>query len=190
MRILPFGATGLQLSAVGLGGIQFSKITEAQVKAIIDRACARGINWIETAHGYFDSETKIGVTVGGDWNGLHIISKCGNRDAEGFRQRFEESMARLRCDHFDLYQFHGVDRREDWDRLNAPGGALDLARQLKRDGAIRHLGVSTHSIELAEVMVEAEWLESIQIPISFINREFEKSPLLPVRGHAAWACWP
>ena len=179
MRTLPFGATGLHLSAVGLGGIQFSKITEAQVKAIIDRARTRGINWIETAHGYFDSEAKIGAAVGGHWDGLHIISKCGNRDAEGFRQRFEESMARLRCDHFDLYQFYGVDRREDWDRLNAPGGALDLAQQLKRDGAIRHLGVSTHSIELAEVMVEADWLESIQIPISFINREFEKSPLLP-----------
>lgn len=58
MRTLPFGFTGLRLSAVGLGGIQFSKITEEQVKVILDRARARGINWIETAHGYFDSEAK------------------------------------------------------------------------------------------------------------------------------------
>ena len=187
MRTLPFGSTGLRLSAVGLGGIQFSKISEEQVKGLIDRARARGINWIETAHGYFDSEAKIGAAVDGNWDGLYIISKNGHRDAEGFQQRFEESRGRLRCDHFDLYQFHGVDSAADWERLNAPGGALDLAKALKRDGLIRHLGVSTHSIELAEIMVarpsatevEADWLESIQIPISFINREFEKIPLLP-----------
>jgi hypothetical protein len=179
MRNVAFGNTGLSFSAVGLGGIQFSKISAEQVKALIDRARARGINWIETAHGYFDSEEKIGAALDGAWNGLHIISKCGNRDAEGFRARVEESLARLRCDHFDLYQFHGVDKAEDWERLNAPGGALDLARALRRDGVIRHLGVSTHSIELAETMVEADWLESIQIPISFITREFENSPLLP-----------
>jgi len=187
MREMAFGNTGLRLSAVGLGGIQFSKISGEQVKALIDRARARGINWIETAYGYFDSEEKIGAAMNGAWDGLHIISKNGNRDAEGFRARLEESRKRLRCDHFDLFQFHGVDNQADWERLHALGGALAEARALQRDGVIRHLGVTTHSLELAEKMVarpsatevEADWLESIQIPISFINREFENSPLLP-----------
>jgi len=179
MRTLAFGKTGLSFSAVGLGGIQFSKISEEEVRALIERARGRGINWIETAHGYYDSEEKIGAAVDGDWDGLHIISKCGHRDAEGFRARVKESLGRLRCDHFDLYQFHGVDSAADWERLNASGGALDVAKGLMRDGVIRHLGVSTHNIELAETIVESDWLESIQIPISFVTREFEKSPLLP-----------
>ncbi len=178
MRYQSLGRTGLPLAAVGIGGIQFSKISGPEVQALIDRARAKGINWIETAHGYFDSEEKIGAAVGGDWTGLHLISKNGHRDAEPFRARLEESRRRLHADAFDLYQFHGVDSAADWEQLQADGGALQAARELMDAGIIRHLGVTTHNLALAERMAEADWVESIQIPISFVNREFEQSPLL------------
>lgn len=178
MRCKHFGTTGLMLTPAGIGGLQFSKITHEEVTTIITRARELGLNWIETAYGYFDSEEKIGQAVGGNWSQWHIISKTGDREATPFRAHALESLQRLRTDHFDLYQFHGVDNADDWRRLHAPGMALDAARALQAEGVIRHLGVSTHSLELAMEMVETAWVESIQLPISFIHREVEDSPLL------------
>jgi len=178
MRMIRFGKTGLELSAVGLGGVQFSKISHQQVAVIIARARELGINWIETAYGYHDSEEKIGAAVAGDWSGLHIISKSSGGETEGFLNRVEESKARLRVERFDLYQFHGVDDQEYWRSVHARGGALAAARELKKQGLIGHLGVTTHNLDLALSMLEADWVESVQLPLSFLNTEVAASGFL------------
>ncbi len=64
MRQMTLGRSGIVVSAMGLGGIQFSTISRPEVARIISIARDLGINFLETAWGYFDSEAKIGAALG------------------------------------------------------------------------------------------------------------------------------
>ena len=178
MRTMQLGRTGLTVSAVGLGGIQFSKITKRDTARVIAVAHDSGITFLETAHGYFDSEEKIGAAVGKKRHQMILATKAGDRDAKTLMERIETSLKRLRTDYIDLFQLHGVDSREDLDKALRPRGAVAALRKAQRQGKIRSTGVSSHSLERCLEMVELDCFDSIQYPISLINTEVPRSGLL------------
>jgi len=178
MKRIQLGKIPLKVSRLGLGGIQFSKISVEETCRIIHYACDLGINFIETARGYFDSEEKIGRAIKGIRNGLVLASKAGGKNADNFAESINQSLKAFCTDHIDIYQFHGVDREEDLDGIMGPGGALEVAEKAIRQGKIGHIALSTHSLEIARKIVEEETFSSIQLPISFINYEVEESGIL------------
>lgn len=178
MRKLTLGRSGLEVSAVGLGGTQFSKIPAAQVKRIIHAALDEGITFLETAYGYFDSEEKMGPALRGRRKGLVLASKSWVRDGATFGKQMETSLQRLGTDCIDLYQLHGVDSAADMEACLAPGGPADVALRAKQAGKIRSLGITTHSMDIALKAVKMDIFESLQYPISLINTEVPRSGLL------------
>jgi len=178
MRTSILGKSGLDVSAVGLGGVQFSKITRAEVARIIGAALDSGINFLETASGYFDSEEKIGASVGSKRRGVVLASKNAARDGKTFTKHLEQSLKRLRTDVIDLYQLHGVDSQESLDEAMATRGAVNAAHKAIRQGKIRSLGISSHSLELSLKILEMGIFDSLQYPISLINTEVPGSGML------------
>lgn len=182
MRTITLGKSGIAVSAVGLGGIQFSKITKREAARVIGTALDCGINFFETAHGYFDSEEKIGFALRGKRDGLILASKSGPRDGKTFTAHIDESLKRLHTDMIDIYQLHGVDSRGDLDRALAPRGAVGAAHKAIRRGKIRSLGVSSHSLQICLHVLKLGIFDSIQYPISLINTEVPRSGLLGRSG--------
>ena len=178
MRMVVLGRSGIRVSALGLGGIQFSKITKAETATVIHTAIDLGISFLETAHSYFDSEEKIGAALRGRRRGLVLASKSGARDGRSFTQHLEESLRRLRTDTIDIYQLHGVDSEESLEQAMARRGAVEAAQKAVRQGKIRSLGITSHSLELSLKALELDVFDSLQYPISLINTEVPRSGLL------------
>ena len=105
MRNIVLGRSGITVSAVGLGGIQFSKISRQQTAQAICTALELGINFLETAHGYADSEEKIGAALRGKREGVILASKSSPGKAKAFAEDIDESLRRLRTDFIDIYQY-------------------------------------------------------------------------------------
>ena len=178
MKTIRLGASGIDVSAVGLGGIQFSKISARKTARIIHEAIDLGVTFLETAYGYFDSEEKIGAALGRWRPGVVLASKSGSRDGKTFTVQLDESLRRLRTDCIDIYQLHGVDSPEMLDQALRPRGAVRAAQNAIRQGKIRSLGITSHSLELSLKAVDTGLFESLQYPISLINTEVPRSGLL------------
>jgi len=178
MQTVVLGKSGISVSVVGLGGIQFSKITKAQVAKVIHTALDLGINFLETAYGYSGSEEKIGATLRGKRKGLVLASKTGDRDGKTFTRHLHESLKRLRTDVIDIYQLHGVDSAESLSQALGRRGAVNAAQKAIRQGKIRSLGITSHSLDLSLKAVNLDVFDSLQYPISLINTEVPRSGLL------------
>lgn len=169
-RIL--GKTGLMVSRVGFGGIPLQKTTPAEAKAVIDALLARGINFIDTARGYTVSEELIGAAIEGRRDKFILASKSMSRTAEAIRRDIDISLQNLRTDYIDLYQIHNLPVR-DFDAVMGEGGALEGLLEAKKEGKIRHIGLTAHSVESFERALEWNCIETIMFPYNIVETQGE-----------------
>ncbi len=129
--------------------------SQRNLEACIHRAVELGINHIETARGYGTSEMQLGDVLPRFPRDTLIVQTKVSPQAEAaeFLKIFDRSMGYLKLDHVDLLSLHGINNRELLDWSLRPGGCLDAARQLQRDGRCRFIGFSTHAT--TDVIVDA-----------------------------------
>ena len=161
----------MQVSEVGLGGIPIQRLDEDEAIRVVQRCLGLGVNYIDTAHGYGNSEERIGKAIAGRRDGLIIATKSHGFDAATFRAEMEQSFQRLNVEHIDLFQFHWIRNQEQYDQVTAKGGALDIAREAQEAGRIGHIGVTSHNMDIAIKMVESGHFETMMFPFNFITRE-------------------
>ncbi|KAF0154256.1 MAG: oxidoreductase aldo/keto reductase family [Syntrophaceae bacterium] len=169
MRYFLFGKTDLTVSELGFGGIPLIRLSKDLAVNVLRRAYDQGIIIYDTANMYLDSEEKIGAAFHGMRNRVIIASKSIQRDAAGMTEHIEKSLIRLKTDYIDLYQLHQVAREADWKAIMAPGGAMEALLHAKDKGKIRHIGVTSHSLEMALKLVKTDLFSSIQFPFNFIE---------------------
>ena len=169
-RIL--GKTGLKVSRVGFGGIPLQKTTPTEAKAVIDALVERGINFIDTARGYTVSEELIGAAIEGRREQFVLASKSMSRTAEAIERDIDISLKNLRTDYIDLYQIHNLPVRE-FDAVMGGGGALEGLMKAKREGKIRHIGLTAHSVETFERALELDFVETIMFPYNIVETQGE-----------------
>jgi predicted aldo/keto reductase-like oxidoreductase len=170
MKMVRLGKTGLQVSRVGMGGIPIQRPPLDEAIRVIRRALDLGINFIDTAHGYGASEERIGKGIAGRREQVIIATKGGG-DRAGTLACIEMSLARLNTDHIDLWQFHGVNDFEAYQQILGPGGGMEGAQAALRAGKIRHIGFSSHSLEVALKAVASGHFETVQFPLNFVSDE-------------------
>lgn len=121
---------------------------QANLEATIRRAVEVGINHIETARGYGSSEMQLGrVLPTFPREDLIVQTKVSPRASTAeFLETFDQSMSLLGLDYVDLFSLHGINTDELLDWSLRPGGCLEAARQLQREGRVRHIGFSTHAL--------------------------------------------
>ncbi|MBN1686532.1 MAG: aldo/keto reductase [Spirochaetales bacterium] len=170
MRMVRFGKTGLMVSEVAFGGIPIMRRSKEDAVKVIRGAIDLGVNFIDTAHGYADSEEKIGAAIQGyPREKLVIASKSPASDKKGFLEQLETTLKRLGTDYVDIYQHHGVSTKEKRDAIFGPDGAHEGMKEGVADGRIRHPAFSSHNIPIAMEIMETGYFEAVQIPFNFVD---------------------
>ena len=179
MKTVRLGKTGLEVSRVGMGGIPIQRPPLNEAIKVIQRALDLGVNLIDTSIGYGDSEERIGKAIVDRRDQVIIATKGGWRDRATALEHIERSLARLKTDYIDLWQFHGVNTLDGCERVLGPDGAMEGAQAALRAGKIRHIGISSHSPDVAKWAVASGHFETIQFPFNFVAREFAEE-LVPL----------
>lgn len=170
MKILRFGKTELQVSQVAFGGIPIMRRTQKDAVEVVRAALDLGINFIDTAHGYSDSEEKIGEAISGvPREKLIIATKAPAADKTGFFEQLETSLRRLGIEYIDIYQHHGVSSQEKMDEVLGPDGAFEGMVQAIEQGKVRFPAFSSHSLPIAKKMMLSGHYDVTQIPFNFVD---------------------
>jgi aryl-alcohol dehydrogenase-like predicted oxidoreductase len=166
------GRTGLEVSVLSLGGLFVSGIdgtAREEAYRAVHRALELGINYIDTAPRYGDSEEVLGQALDGVSQPYYLSTKVGGRpqpfdpqDRNGLRQSVRESLSLLGCDALDMVLVHEPDRpgEFDWwtDIVEVEGPVLDVLDELKADGTIRFTGLGgTTAYELQHLVASGKF---------------------------------
>ena len=165
------GNTGITVDKVAFGALPIQRVSKEEAVKLLRRALEGGITFFDTARGYTDSEEKLGAAFAGMRDRVYIATKTGAVKPDGFWADLETSLKNLGTDHIDVYQFHNpafVPRPGDGS------GLYECMLEAKKQGRIRHIGITNHRIGLAEEIVESGLYETIQYPFSLLASERDK----------------
>ncbi len=169
------GNTDLEVSSIGFGGIPIQRVDEETAINILEECSKRGINFIDTARGYNESEELIGKAleiIGRDK--FYIASKSMRRDRTGILEELNTSLENLNIETIDLFQFHNVRTMDELDQIISIGGALEAIKEAKRQGKIREIGISSHSPELLDKAIDLGEFVSIQCPYNPLEQQADE----------------
>jgi predicted aldo/keto reductase-like oxidoreductase len=176
-RIL--GKTGWEISIIGFGAIKLPLISQRECDVLLNRALDGGINFVDTADCYGDSEVKIGRALRHRRKEFYLATKIDERDANGVRGKLERCLGRLNTDWIDLALFHDV-RGAEYDRLFDSGG-LETLEQAKNQGRIREIGISIHgSISMMRRAIDSGAFAALMIAYSAFDEDRLAADLLPM----------
>jgi aryl-alcohol dehydrogenase-like predicted oxidoreductase len=160
----------VQLSIIGLGGMLLLGMDQNAADNIVSESIGEGINYFDVAPFYGDGEAeqKMGIALAPYRKRVFLACKTLERAAGSAQKELERSLRRLRTDHFDLYQFHAVTDMDEVEEIFAPGGAMEAFLRARKQGKIRYIGFSAHSVEAALGMLERFHFDSLLFPVNFI----------------------
>ena len=180
MEKIKLGKTGMMVTRLGFGGIPIQRLKEDDAVAVVQRCLDLGINFLDTANGYSTSEERIGRAVKGRRKDVFIATKSGARTGEEIVKNLELSLKRLGTDYIDLYQFHGVNDMPTLKKILDPeNGLYQVFENAKKAGKIKHIGITSHQMDIAKAMVKSDRFETIMFPFNFITSE-PADELLPL----------
>ena len=138
------------MSSVTLfGAAALARATQDDADRALEVLLRYGVNHIDTAARYGDSELRIAPWMARHRQDFFLATKTGSRDARGAREDLHRSLERLRVDHVDLIQLHALWHPDDWDRAMGPDGALEALIEARRQGLARFIGVTGHGWTIA-----------------------------------------
>jgi len=171
MKTIRLGKTGLEVSRVGFGGIPIMRLAEDEAIEVVQRCLHLGITFLDSANGYGTSEERIGKAIAGRREQVVIATKTGARDRATAQEHLDLSLKRLDTDYIDLWQFHNLSTFEAYEQALGPNGAMEAAQEALRAGKIRHIGITSHSMDVALKAVPSGHFETVQFPFNFVTNE-------------------
>ncbi|MBQ8587232.1 MAG: aldo/keto reductase [Oscillospiraceae bacterium] len=166
MKQITLGSTGICVPQNAFGALPIQRISHEAAVELLRKAHAGGMTFFDTARGYSDSEEKLGLAFGGNWDGIYLATKSVSRNPEAVLADLETSLRLLKRDYIDIYQFHNI------DRCYRPGdgtGMYECLLEAKKQGKIRHIGATTHKIGVAEEIIQSGLYETLQFPFSYLS---------------------
>jgi aryl-alcohol dehydrogenase-like predicted oxidoreductase len=167
----PFGRTEHMSTRALLGAAAFGQVTQAEADATLELALSYGINHVDTAASYGESELRLGDWIGRHGRPFFLATKTGERTAARAREGIRRSLERLRVDQVDLIQLHSLSDPQEWETALGPGGALEAAIEAREQGLVRYIGVTGHGWTIAAMhrrALERFDFDSVLLPWSYI----------------------
>lgn len=161
------GKTGEKLSVIGFGGIMLNDNPQDFANEMVAKAVDLGVNYFDIAPNYGNAQEKLGPALKPYRKNCFLACKTHERTAEGALKNMEDSLKKLETDHFDLYQLHALSSVDDVNKVFASGGAMETVVKAKKEGKIKHVGFSAHSVDAALLAMKNYDFDSILFPINF-----------------------
>ena len=169
MKYRKLGRTGLMVSCIGFGALPLPALNQEKANNMLNEALDRGINFIDTARGYKESEELIGNAISHRRKDFYLTTKTRARRETDIRKELELSLKLLKTDYLDLYQIHYVNTNEELDDVLSPNGALYVLKRLKEEGVIKFIGITGHDASVLLRAAKTEEFDTIQGAFSYIE---------------------
>jgi len=147
----PFGRTGHESSRVIFGAAALGSMRQERADQILATLLEYGVNHIDTAASYGDSELRIAPWMAAHRGRFFLATKTGERSRDGARASLERSLTRLGVDSVDLVQLHNLVEPDEWEVAHGPGGAVAALSQARDEGLVRFIGVTGHGLRIARM---------------------------------------
>jgi len=170
MAKVTLGSTGIAVEKNGFGALPIQRIDTAAAVKILRKAFEGGISFFDTSRAYSDSEEKLGKAFEGMRGKIVIATKTFAKTPEAFRKDLETSLSMLKTDYIDIYQFHWPQRCY---RPDDGTGMYECMLEAKKQGKIRHIGLTNHLLGIAHECVDSGLYETLQFPFSYLSSEKE-----------------
>ncbi|MFN8595772.1 MAG: aldo/keto reductase [Anaerolineae bacterium] len=171
LPLAPFGRTGHISTRAIFGAAAFWSLTQDEANATLDLILERGVNHIDTAASYGESEMRLGPWLKHHRDQFFLATKTEERTKQGARDSLHRSLDRLHTDHVDLFQIHNLSDPQEWEIALGPGGALEAFIEAREQGLTRFIGVTGHSLNIAALHLRALHrfdFDSVLLPYSYI----------------------
>ena len=165
-----FGRTGHESTRLLFGGAALSAVTQAEADSTLDLLFEHGINHIDTAASYGESERRIGPWMKRYRNQFFLATKTEERTRLGARDSLHRSLELLHTDTVDLFQIHNLSTIEEWEIALGPGGALEAFVEAREQGLVRFIGVTGHGVDIArlhKLALERFDFDSVLFPYNY-----------------------
>ena len=166
----PFGRTGHDSTRVIFGAAALGGMSQARADATLDLMRGAGINHIDTAASYGQSEVRLQSFLADHRDEFFLATKTGERTGDAARAELERSLERMGVDHVDLIQLHNLVEPEEWATAHAPGGAVEALAAARDDGLVRFIGVTGHGTRIPGMhlrSLERFDFDSVLLPFNF-----------------------
>ncbi len=169
-----FGKTGHQSTRVIFGAAALGGMKQERADRVLEILLEFGINHIDTAAAYGDSELRIGPWMREHRSRFFLATKTGDRSYQGARDSLHRSLERLRVDRIDLIQLHNLVDENEWHTALGPGGAMEALVEARDKGLVRFIGVTGHGTQVAAMhrrSLERFSFDSVLFPYNFTMLE-------------------
>ena len=170
MDRVTLGKTGITVCRNGFGALPIQRIGKEDAAYLVKKAYENGVNFFDTARAYTDSEEKLGYATSSFRDKIYIATKTAAMNGEELKKDLETSLSLLKTDYIDIYQFHNP------PFCPKPGDGTLLYEAMveaKKEGKIRHIGITNHRLGVAKEGIESGLYETLQFPFSYISGEKE-----------------
>ena len=159
------------VSVIGFGGLIIPRISLQSAVEVIRYALDLGVNIIDTAKSYGDSEEKVGVAISGRRESCIITSKSLANDKNTLLADIDLGLKRMNTDKIELYQLHNVSSSERLEKTLMPGGLLDGLKQARASGKIDFIGFSGHKKDILISAIKTDEFDFVEMPINVVDRD-------------------
>lgn len=170
METVRLGRTEIVTNKNAFGALPIQRIEKAEAVKLLHRAYEGGITFFDTARFYTDSEEKLGAAFEGMRSKVFLASKTAAVTPEAFWKDLETTLRNLKTEYLDLYQFHNP---AFCPKAGDESGVYEAMLEAKKQGKIRHIGITNHRLSVAGEAIESGLYETLQFPFCYLSTDKE-----------------
>jgi predicted aldo/keto reductase-like oxidoreductase len=168
---LPFGRTGHNSTRTIFGAAAFWDTPQKDVDATMDLILQNGINHVDTASSYGESERLLGDWIRRHGRDFFLATKTGERTRQAAYDQIRRSLDLLHVSQVDMIQLHALHEESDWQTTFGPGGVIEAAIQAREEGLVRFIGVTGHGVPVPEFhlrSLEKFDFDAVLLPYNYV----------------------
>jgi aryl-alcohol dehydrogenase-like predicted oxidoreductase len=185
------GRTNLLVTRLGWGGIPIQRVGEAEGVAVIRALVEMGVDLLDTARGYTNSEHRVGLALKNTDRPVILSTKSAVRTEKIYKD-VQTSLKEMEVKKISIYHLHAVNHFQDYEKVMETGGAYLGLKRARDEGLIDYIGITSHNLKVLERAIEDGYFDVIMACYSFLEPDAAEKvfPLAKARNIGILAMKP